>query len=48
MMLVDAGRTQDALELEDTLLGYLRQDGFRDDVQMDDTPDANGLVSANG
>lgn len=28
-MLVDAGRGQEALELEDTLLGYLREDDAR-------------------
>ncbi|CAM9118714.1 unnamed protein product [Sphacelaria rigidula] len=48
IMLVDAGRAQEALELEDSLLGYLRQDSFRDDARTSDSPDKNGLVSANG
>lgn len=47
-MLVDAGRSQEALELDSTLLGYLRQDGFRDDAAADDDPNAHGLVSSNG
>lgn len=47
MMLVDAGRRQEALELDDTLLGYLRQDGFKEG-EGDDAADTRGILSANG
>lgn len=46
MMLVDAGRAQEALELDATLLGYLRDDASTQghDVTGDKTQDA--LVTA--
>ena len=45
LMLVDAGRGQEALELEETLLGYLRDDDARrHDVLEGDK--AQTLVSA--
>lgn len=46
MMLVDAGRAQEALELDATLLGYLREDakGVGYDVLEGTTEDM--LVSA--
>lgn len=46
MMLVDAGRAQEALELDATLLGYLRDDAKAADHDVTEGTTEDMMVSA--